>query len=816
MIYPASFEEKIGFDVVRTLTKEYCSSAMAKSLVDDICYSTDYDEVQRKIQETDEFLSVLLYDDAFPIQEYDDLRATLAHLHVEGTFVEVEELARLRDFIASVIHTFVYFRIRHEEENKYPALWEICQNVLLEKELQESINRLIDAKGNLRDDASEELRRIRREIIKISGEADRKIHKLLTLAKQDSLVKEDAEMTIRNGRLCIPVPAPFKRRIKGFIHDESATGQTVFIEPAEVFDANNELRDLQNAEKREIIRIMTAISDKIRPSIPNLLFYHEFVGMLDFIRAKARLAIELKALKPHISSEGHIHWQNAMHPLLYLNFKTAGKKVQPLDIELNQTQRILIISGPNAGGKSVCLKTVGLLQYMLQCGFLVTMKDTSEMGIFEDFFIDMGDEQSIDNDLSTYSSHLTNLKTMVECLGPRSLFLIDEFGSGTEPNLGGAMAEAILEALYHKKSFGIITTHYGNLKLFPDRFPEAFNGAMLFDTQNLKPLFMLKMGKPGSSFTYEIARHIGLPEEIIQSAIEKSGTAQIDYERKLEEVEMEKLQIDKTLKMAQAADDQLATLIQEYSDKYHELEKYRKEIIQTAKNQATAILDGANKMIEKTIREIKESKADAEKTKQVRKEVADMKASLHSKVEENSPLSLPKSMVPRKKKVAEPQPLVDRPLKAGDAVLILSVGAAGEVLSVQGEDVVVSFNSISLKTTTDKVERISKKEAKAVQSGRTRLDGSSLSETLNKKIAHFKSSVDVRGMRTDEALAMLEPYIDEAVLLNVRQVKILHGKGTGILRKMIRQFLKNRPEVAQFYDEALEMGGDGITVVELR
>ena len=816
MIYPASFEEKIGFDVIRTLTKDYCSSAMAKELVDDIRYSTNYEEVSQKVQETDEFMSVLLYDDAFPIQEFDDLRGALAHLHIDGTFIEVEELARLRDFIASVIHTFVYFRIRHEEENKYPALWEICQNVLLEKELQESINRLIDAKGNLRDDASEELRRIRREIIKISGEADRKIHKLLTIAKQESLVKEDAEMTIRNGRLCIPVPAPFKRRIKGFIHDESATGQTVFIEPAEVFDANNELRDLQNAEKREIIRIMTAISDQIRPSIPNLLVYHEFVGQLDFIRSKARLAIELKALKPHISAECRIHWQNAMHPLLYLNFKAAGKKVQPLDIELNQERRILIISGPNAGGKSVCLKTVGLLQYMLQCGFLVTMKDSSEMGLFDDFFIDMGDEQSIDNDLSTYSSHLTNLKTMVECLGARSLFLIDEFGSGTEPNLGGAMAEAILEALYHKKSFGIITTHYGNLKLFPDRFPEAFNGAMLFDTQNLKPLFILKMGKPGSSFTYEIARHIGLSEEIIQSAIEKSGTAQIDYERKLEDVEMEKLQIDKTLKMAQAADDQLATLIQEYGDKYHELEKHRKEIIQNAKNQATAILDGANKVIEKTIREIKEAKADAEKTKQVRKEVAEMKASLHSKTDELPPLELPKPRVPKKKKITETQPLADRPLKAGDAVLILSVGAVGEVLSVQGEDVVVSFNSISLKTTTDKVERISKKEAKAVQSGRTRFDGSSLSETLNKKIANFKSSVDVRGMRADEALALLEPYIDEAVLLNVRQVKILHGKGSGILRKMIRQFLKNRPDVAQYYDEALEFGGDGITVVELR
>lgn len=817
MIYPASFEEKIGFDVIRSLTKNFCSCDMAKQLVDEIGYSVNYDEVVTQTAETNEFMSLLLYDDAFPVREFDDLREVLHRIRIDGTFVEVEELARLRDFISAIIQSVVYFRIHHEEGDKYPHLWSICSDIFLEKELLESINRLVDVKGNLRDDASDELRRIKREIIKISGEADRKIRKLLVEAKQDDLVKEDAEMTIRNGRLCIPVPAPYKRRIKGFIHDESATGQTVFIEPTEVFDANNELRDLMNAEKREIIRIMTEISDKIRPSIPNLLAGHDFVGQLDFIRAKARLAIEMNALLPHLYHDCRINWQEARHPLLYLNFKAAKKKVQPLDIELNSNRRILIISGPNAGGKSVCLKTVGLLQYMIQCGFLVPMKDSSEMGLFSDFYIDMGDEQSIDNDLSTYSSHLKNLKTMVECLNQSSLFLIDEFGSGTEPNLGGAMAEAILEAIYNKMSFGIITTHYGNLKHFPDRYPEAFNGAMLFDTQNLKPLFMLKMGKPGSSFTYEIARHIGLPDEIIQSAIEKSGTAQIDYERKLEEIEIEKLQIDQTLKMAHAADDQLAILIDEYGDKFRELERYRKEIIQNAKNQATAILDSANKVIENTIREIKESKADSAKTKKVRAEVAAMKEELKTKVETLPPMEIAKPIKPRKSAsthVHKPEP--DRPIKVGDSVLILGVGSVGDVLSIKGEDIVVSFNSISLKTTINKVERISKKEAKAVKSGKARVDGTSLSETLNKKIAQFKTSIDVRGARADEALAQLEAYIDEAVLLNIRQVKILHGKGTGVLRMVIRKFLKERPEVSRCYDESIEMGGDGITVVDFK
>ncbi|MDR2971005.1 MAG: endonuclease MutS2, partial [Bacteroidales bacterium] len=466
MIYPQNFEAKIGFDIVREQIKSLCVSEMGKEYVKNIQYSTNFEELTVALEATFQFQQLLQFDSAFSAQDFHDVRPLLKTIRLEGSFLEVDELAQVRGMLQAIVQTVVFFRIKNEEE-KYPRLWDLCKDILLEKNLLESINKIIDPKGQLRDGASEELRRIKREIIKISGEADRKIKKLLTVAKQDGLVKEDAEMTIRNGRLCIPVPAQFKRRLQGFIHDESATGQTVFIEPTEVFDANNELKDLLNAERREIIRILTEIANEIRSSIPNILIGVDFLGVIDFIRAKALFAININATLPHLFDTQIMEWKNAVHPILFLTFQKehAGKKkVVPLDIHLNKEKRILIISGPNAGGKSVCLKTIGLLQYMLQCGLLVPLDSTSDMGSFTSYFIALGDEQSIENDLSTYSSHLKHLTVMLTHLNDASLFLIDEFGSGTEPTLGGAMAEAILEELYQKQSFGIITTHYGNLK----------------------------------------------------------------------------------------------------------------------------------------------------------------------------------------------------------------------------------------------------------------------------------------------------------------------------------------------------------------
>ncbi len=814
MIYPETFESKIGFDTIRRLLKEECVSSMGCDRADEMSFSSDHDLIARHVDETAEFQAVLLYERPFPAEDYFNMSEVFARLHVDGTFIELDELAQLRGFIKAIIDAVTYFRIEHED-GKFPNIWAICEPIVLEKDLLSSINRILDEKGNLRDNASENLRRIKSEIIRISREADHKIRKLLTAAKEEGFVKEDAEMTIRNGRLCIPVPAQFKRKVRGFIHDESATGQTVFIEPTEVFDANNELKDLLNAEKREIIRILTEITNEIRPAINNLKIGQEFLGTIDFIRAKAKLAIRLDAVKPHLHDTPYLNWERAVHPLLFLNFQEQKKSVQPLDIQLNNKQRILIISGPNAGGKSVCLKTIALLQYMLQCGLLVPMKETSEMGLFSDFFIDIGDEQSIDNDLSTYSSHLRNLKMMVENLNDRSLFLIDEFGSGTEPSLGGAMAESILETMYTTGAFGIITTHYGNLKMFPASHPAAINGAMLFDINEIKPLFILRIGKPGSSFTYEIAKNIGFPDSIIENAVSKSGRAQIDYERKLEELEIEKLETERNLKRIQQADEKLAELINQYNEKFTEFDKIRKEILQKAKNQATNIVNNANKVIENTIREIKENKADNAKTKAARNKISDMKKELEKEIENIETEQIVKPIMPEKnnKKTVETKPDTSK-LEAGDSVFLKNIQSVGEVTKVNGDDVTVTFNSITFKTTLDQVERISKKEERAVQRG-TRFDGGSLAEAMNRKVAKFQTTLDLRGQRAEDAITELEFYIDEAVLLSIHQVKILHGKGNGILRTEVRKYLSRHKEVKSFEDERLEFGGSGITVVNL-
>ena len=818
MFYPESFEEKIGFTTIRELLTAHCVSEMGREEVQGIQYSDSFDEIQNNLLKINELKEILLLDDPFPAQDYNDLRPTLTRIAIDGTFIELDELGALRNLIAAVVNVHVYLRVRHED-GKFPNLWKLCEDVVLEKSLLAAINRVLDPKGGLRDDASEELRRIKSAIIHVSNDADKKIRKLLNVAKQDGIAKEDAEMTVRNGRLCIPVQAQFKRRLQGFIHDESATGQTVFIEPTEVFAANNELKDLMNAERREVIRILTALSNEIRASIPNLREHHRFLGAIDSIRAKALLAIDLNAMKPRLTENTVLRLHHAVHPLLFLKYKTLKKKVQPLDIELDPQQRILLISGPNAGGKSVCLKTIGLIQYMLQCGLLIPAADTSEMGIFHHFFIDMGDEQSIENDLSTYSSHLRNLKVMLENLDARSLFLIDEFGSGTEPNLGAAMAEAVLEAFYQSKAFGVVTTHYGNLKLFPDTHPEALNGAMLFDTNELRPLFILKTGHPGSSFTYEIAQKIGFPQEIIDIAIQKSGTAQIDYERKLQEIEVAKLKIDEKLKLVTSADNHLAEMITEYGEKFHELEARRKEILQKAKNEATAIIEKANKLIEGTIREIKEAKAAPEKTKQIRKKVEEEKEAIRNQIDESEKTGGPEPAIPlkytRPKTEKAEKPVEDPTIHVGDSVLMVDIQTVGEVADISGEDVTVVFNSISFRTTLKKLTKISKKEAKEVKKHGVKVNSGTLSEALNQRVAAFSTTLDIRGVRAEEAIPILDEYIDEAVLLSIHQVKILHGKGNGILRNVVRQQLAKRKEVVSFRDEELELGGYGITVVEL-
>jgi DNA mismatch repair protein MutS2 len=814
MIYPVSFEEKTGFSQVRQFVSNYCISAMGRENVSRMSLSVSREDILHSLQQVSEFRHLLLFDDPFPARDFHDSRPVLQHLRVDGTYIELEALRLLRDFIQAIIQVFHYFQSREEKKN-YPTLWALCETVVLEKELLSSINKILDPKGNLRDNASEELRRIRSEMIRVSSEADRRLRRLLQQVKQEGIVKEGTEMTVRDGRLCIPVPAMFKRKLPGFIHDESATGQTVFIEPTEVFDANNMLRDLQNAEKREIIRLLTVLSNEIRLSIPNLQAGHLFLGEIDFIRAKALWAVEINGIQPRLHPCPLIDWHEAKHPLLLLNAKHTGKTVVPLNLTLHEKQRIVIISGPNAGGKSVCLKTVGLLQYMLQCGLLVPMKDSSDMGIFTDFFIDIGDEQSIDNDLSTYSSHLLNLKNMLEHLNESSLFLIDEFGSGTEPALGGAMAEAILERIYELQAFGIITTHFGNLKAFPDHHTEAVNGAMLFDTHALKPLFSLKIGKAGSSFTYEIAQQTGLPPDIIANAIAKSGTAQIDYEKKLEEIELEKIELEKTLKNVHNADEELARIVQSYHEKYHLLDSQRKEILQKAKQQATAMIDNANKLIENTIREIRESEADAKRTRNARQELSLAKDRISRQEIPPSELPVPPAPSSQASKTSREDTGTGSPLQVGDAVLMPETQIIGEISHLKGNEVTLSFHSVTLRTTTDKLLKISKKEARAVQRGKAKIGDTSIGEVMNREAALFQQTLDLRGERATEALSKMETYIDKAIFLGIKQARILHGKGNGILRHVIREALSKRKEIREFHDESIERGGTGITVVKM-
>ena len=814
MTYPNNFENKTGFDKIRLLIKEECISPLGKEKVDEMSFSTDFEKVLNEVNQTAEFVRITQEEDEFPVNSYFDVRESLQKIRVEGTFLDERELFDLRRSLETIGLIVRFFQ--QKEEEQYFYLKQLAGDIFTFPDLIKQIDRILDKFGRIKDNASLELAEIRHAVTTTQSSISRNLQSIIRQAQADGYIEKDVNPTMRDGRLVIPVAPGFKRKIKGIVHDESATGKTVFIEPEIVVEANNKIRELEAKEKREVIRILTAFTNEVRPRVPELLVSYLFLAEVDFIRAKALFALKTNCLLPSVEKKMQIDWVRAIHPLLYLSHKKLGKEVVPLDISLDEDKRILLISGPNAGGKSVCLKTVGLLQYMLQCGMLIPLHESSRMGFFEKIFIDIGDEQSIENDLSTYSSHLKNLNVMLQHLNPSSLFLIDEFGSGTEPVLGGAMAESILEELYQNKSFGIITTHYGNLKLFCDTHPEAENGAMLFDTKQMKPLFKLQQGKPGSSFTYEIARQIGLPDAIIGNAISKSGTAQIDYEKKLEEIEIEKLEIEQMLKRVTQTDDKLAEMIANYSAKFSEFEKQRKDILQKAKNQALSIIDGANQAIEKTIREIKEAKADATKTKLLRTEVYHHKEKIEKEVQKIEDEKIIKPIVPLKQELEKPkfEPL-DLKIRVGDAVFINDIQTIGEVTQLQGEDITVSFNSISFKTHIHNVTKISKKEARSVKRGSAKLDGTRIGDMLNEKVAKFSPKIDVRGKRAEEALQMLETYIDEAVLLGIHQVTILHGKGNGILRHVIRQFLAKRKEVTQFYDEAWERGGAGITIVEL-
>ena len=601
MIYPQNFEQKIGFTQIRHMLTGKCLSGLGKERVENMDFSDNFTEINRRIEQTIEFIRILQEENDFPDQYFFDVRPSLKRIRVEGLYMDEQEVFDLRrslETIRNIVRFLQHTENPEEEDGKtgspYPNLRELAGDILVFPQIITHINNILDKFGKVKDNASPELLRIRRELTATTGSISRSLNNILRSAQAEGYVDKDATPTMRDGRLVIPVAPGMKRKIRGIVHDESATGKTVFIEPAEVVDANNRIRELENEERREIVRILTEFSAFVRPQVPALLQSYEFLAEIDFIRAKALLSIEIKAVKPALEDNQVIDWFEAVHPLLQISLAKHNKKVVPLDIELNTRQRILLISGPNAGGKSVCLKTVGLLQYMLQCGMPVPMNERSHAGIFSHIFIDIGDEQSIEDDLSTYSSHLTNMKMMMKYCNERSLILIDEFGGGTEPQIGGAIAEAVLKRFNARHTFGVITTHYQNLKHFAEDHEGVINGAMLYDRHEMRALFQLQIGNPGSSFAVEIARKIGLPEEVIADASEIVGSEYIQSDKYLQDIVRDKRYWETKRQNIRKREKQMEETIARYEREIAELEQNRREILKKAREDAERMLQESN------------------------------------------------------------------------------------------------------------------------------------------------------------------------------------------------------------------------------
>lgn len=832
MIYPQNFEQKIGFDQIRQLLKEKCLSTLGEERVTDMTFSDQHDKVEELLNQVMEFVRIIQEEDSFPDQFFFDVRPSLKRVRIEGMYLDEQELFDLRRSLET-IRDIVRFLHRNEEEEEsdcpYPSLKRLAGDIAVFPQLIGKIDSILNKYGKIKDNASTELARIRRELASAMGSISRSLNSILRSAQSEGYVDKDVVPTMRDGRLVIPVAPGLKRKIKGIVHDESASGKTVFIEPAEVVEANNRIRELEGDERREIIRILTEFSNVLRPSIPEILQSYEFLAEIDFIRAKSYFAIQTNALKPALENEQLLDWTMAVHPLLQLSLSKHGKKVVPLDIELNQKQRILIISGPNAGGKSVCLKTVGLLQYMLQCGMPVPMHERSHAGIFSNIFIDIGDEQSIEDDLSTYSSHLTNMKVMMKSCDGHSLILIDEFGGGTEPQIGGAIAEAVLKRFNQKKTFGVITTHYQNLKHFAEDNEGVVNGAMLYDRHLMQALFQLQIGNPGSSFAVEIARKIGLPEDVIADASEIVGSEYINADKYLQDIVRDKRYWEGKRQTIRQREKHMEETIARYQTEMEELQKSRKEIIRQAKEEAERLLQESNARIENTIRAIKEAQAEKEKTRLVRQELNDFRASVNelaSKEQEDKiarkmeKLKEKQNRKKEKKQVSEsqtpsPHPPKITPITIGEHVKIKGQSAIGEVLEINGKNTaVVGFGSIKTTVKLDRLERTNAAPQKQEPAKSTFVSSQTHDQMYEKKLG-FKQDIDVRGMRGDEALQAVTYFIDDAILVGMGRVRILHGTGTGILRTLIRQYLDTVSGVRHFADEHVQFGGAGITVVDL-
>lgn len=786
MIYPQNASEKLGFADIKTYIKAHCLSDMGRQMVDKVQPMANFDNIQKFMSQTKEFKDILENDSPLPINHLYDIKSLADKIKIEGAFLMEFEFHQVLLSLQTVFSVINYF---NEREGRYLTLEALFEHLPIEKSILRNIDSKIDERGKLRPNASTELQQITSAISRAEQDARKRIDHIFKNAQGNNWTA-DGSLTVRDGRLCIPLLAENKRKLKGFVHDESASGQTVFLEPEEVFHLNNQLRDLEFEKRREIIKILTALSTALRPYVPLLMAYHGLLTKLDFVRAKALFAIDIEGQMPVLTAKPELSLFNARHPLLYLTLKKEGQSVIPLNVRIDDGQRIVVVSGPNAGGKSVCMKTVGLLQIMAQAGLLIPVDDHSTVGVFKQIFADIGDDQSIESDLSTYSAHLSKMKYFVENSGGKSLILIDEFGTGTDPQFGGPIAEAVLEALNRKQVRGVITTHYSNLKVFANATDGLENASMMFDNIHMIPLYILEMGKPGSSYAFEIAQKIGLPAQVINAAKGKIGVQQKRVDSLLVDLEREKKGLWENKVSMDKQQRKLDSLMKENEELRVFLDENRKTIIKDARQEARNIISGANKLVENTISEIKKVKADKDKTLELRKK-------LHVEAD--------KHVEKEKKTALQPD---QAELAVGDWVKLTDSETLGQVIDVSKDNVILAIGDLRSVVKRKRVEKVSKKQ---VPKDIRRAGSSSVME----EIAQFRPEIDIRGYRGEDALYEIEKYLDKALMMGFSNLKIIHGKGDGILRKLIRDYLRKYPQVVRMEDEHADRGGDGITYVYL-
>ncbi|MBR2185118.1 MAG: Smr/MutS family protein [Prevotella sp.] len=835
-------EEKLGFTAIRTLLRGNCLCQLGWERVGDMTFMTDAAEINRQLSAVREFRRLKEEAEELPLEFFFDVRQGVARLKLKGTHMEEQELFELMRCLQTIIDFRECLKGENVNDNDnvndnsqlstvncqlsttpYPTLWELAKDVHAYPNIARRISQILDKYGHIKDSASSALFHIRGELKKAAGSVSQTLNSILRKAQQDGLIEKDVTPAMRDGRLVIPIPPSMKRKISGIVHDESATGKTLFLEPTAVVEANNKVRELEAEEKREIIKILSEVSDEIRPDVDGILESMKFLGEIDFIQAKTQLAQEFKAIEPEVLSHPHIDWVQACHPLLRNSLRRQNKDIVPLDITLTGNDerdaihpKILIISGPNAGGKSVCLKTVGLLQYMVQCGLSVPMKENSTMGVFDTIMIDIGDEQSIEDDLSTYSSHLLNMKRMIKASNDKTLLLIDEFGTGTEPQIGGAIAEAVLKQFWERKAWGVITTHYQNLKHFAEDHPGVINGAMLYDRHQMKALFQLQIGRPGSSFAIEIARKTGLPEEVINDAAEIVGQDYIQSDKYLQDIVRDKRYWEQKRQTVHQREKDVEKTISRYETNIEEIDKERKAILRRAKEQAEEMLKEANRRIENTIREIREAAAEKERTRQLREELNDFRHEVKEIDTTEKDAAIEKKMQ---------QILARRERKAKRKQEKASGSKDSNKLSIENSQLSIKQQELSpieklLKKfnegdTSFDVKVTQKSSIGAMMDAERNKKSSMTRNVIEEHSRNFRHEIDVRGLRGDEALMEVQHFVDDAIIIGVNQVRILHGKGNGILRSLIRDYLNALPNVIGCRDEHVQLGGAGITVVEL-